>query len=56
VLLDEVAGRIAASLTVAYPPGVAVTMPGERFAADSTAVSYLRLFEESDKPVPRLRE
>jgi len=52
VPLDEVAGRIAASLIVVYPPGIAIMVPGERFAADSAAVAYLRLFEESDNQFP----
>lgn len=52
VSLDKVAGRVAASLIVVYPPGIAVMVPGERFAADSAAVAYLRLFEESDNQFP----
>jgi ornithine decarboxylase len=52
VPLDEVAGRIAASLIVVYPPGIAIMVPGERFALDSAAVEYLRLFEESDNRFP----
>jgi ornithine decarboxylase len=52
VPLDELAGRIAASLIVVYPPGIAIMVPGERFAADSAAVAYLRLFEESDNLFP----
>jgi ornithine decarboxylase len=52
VPLSEVAGRIAASLIVVYPPGIAVIVPGERFAADSAAVAYLQLFEDSDNRFP----
>jgi MFS transporter, NNP family, nitrate/nitrite transporter len=52
VPLDELAGRVAASLIVVYPPGIAIMVPGERFAADSAAVAYLRLFEENDKLFP----
>jgi arginine/lysine/ornithine decarboxylase len=52
VPLDELAGRVAASLVVVYPPGIAIMVPGERFAADSAAVAYLRLFEESDNQFP----
>lgn len=56
VPLDELAGRIAASLAasliVVYPPGIAIMVPGERFAADSAAVDYLRLFEVSDNLFP----
>ncbi len=52
VPLGELAGRIAASLIVVYPPGIAIMVPGERFAADSAAVEYLRLFEECDNRFP----
>jgi ornithine decarboxylase len=52
VPLGELAGRVAASLIVVYPPGIAIMVPGERFAADSAAVAYLRLFEESDNLFP----
>jgi ornithine decarboxylase len=52
VALEDLAGRIAASLIVVYPPGIAIMVPGERFAADSAAVGYLRLFEESDNLFP----
>jgi arginine/lysine/ornithine decarboxylase len=52
VALDDLAGRIAASLVVVYPPGIAIMVPGERFAEDSAAVAYLRLFEESDNLFP----
>ncbi len=52
VPLDELAGRVAASLIVVYPPGIAIMVPGERFPADSAAVAYLRLFEESDNQFP----
>jgi len=50
--LDELAGRIAAALIVVYPPGIAVQVPGERFASDSAAVAYLRLFEHYDNLFP----
>jgi ornithine decarboxylase len=52
VSLDEVAGRIVASLIVVYPPGIAIMVPGERFDAHSAAVAYLRLFEDHDDLFP----
>jgi ornithine decarboxylase len=52
VPLDELAGRVAASLIVVYPPGIAIMVPGERFAKDSAAVAYLKLFEENDNLYP----
>ena len=50
--LDELAGRIAAALVVVYPPGIAIQVPGERYASDSAAVAYLRMFEENDNRFP----
>jgi len=50
--LEELSGRIAATLIVVYPPGIAVMVPGERFAEGSAATAYLRLFEESDNLFP----
>ena len=50
--LDELHGRIAATLIVVYPPGIALMVPGERFAEGSAATAYLRLFEESDNLFP----
>jgi ornithine decarboxylase len=52
VPLDDLAGRTAACLIVVYPPGIAVMVPGERFAPGSPAIDYLRLFEESDNRFP----
>jgi ornithine decarboxylase len=52
VPLNELAGRIAASLIVVYPPGIAIMVPGERFSPDSAAVAYLKLFEDSDNLFP----
>ena len=48
VPIDEVHGRIAATLALVYPPGIGVAVPGERW--DERAVpmiAYLKLFEES---------
>jgi len=50
--LDQVVGRVAATLIVVYPPGIAVMVPGERFAPDSAATAYLRLFEDNDNRFP----
>ena len=50
--LDELSGRIAATLIVVYPPGIALMVPGERFAEGSAAIAYLRLFEENDNLFP----
>lgn len=50
--LSDIADREAASLVVVYPPGIALQVPGERYAPDSAAVEYLRLFEENDNRFP----
>jgi arginine/lysine/ornithine decarboxylase len=52
VPLDQLGGRVAACLVVVYPPGIAIMVPGERFAPASAAVAYLKLFEESDNRFP----
>jgi ornithine decarboxylase len=52
VALDEVAGRIAATLVVVYPPGLAVMVPGERYGDESAAVRYLQLFQAFDNRFP----
>jgi ornithine decarboxylase len=54
VPLASAAGRIAANLIVAYPPGIGVIVPGERFGADSAAIAYLSMFEELDNRFPGL--
>ena len=50
--LDELSARIAATLIVVYPPGIALVVPGERLSEGSAATAYLRLFEESDNVFP----
>jgi ornithine decarboxylase len=52
IQLDELSGGIAATLSVVYPPGIVLMVPGERFAGGSAATAYLRLFEESDSLFP----
>ncbi|WP_395665359.1 Orn/Lys/Arg decarboxylase N-terminal domain-containing protein [Methylocella sp.] len=50
--LDEIAGRIATTLFVVYPPGIASVVPGERISADSPALAYLKMFERSANLFP----
>jgi ornithine decarboxylase len=46
--LDEVQGRIAATLNLVYPPGIAVVVPGERYTERcKPMLDYFRMFEES---------
>ena len=53
VSLDDIKGRIAATLALIYPPGIGVVVPGERW--DDRAqpmLDYFRLFEESFNRFP----
>ncbi len=53
VPLDEVGGRIAATLWVVYPPGIATIIPGERLDARARPmVDYLRAFERAANRFP----
>ena len=52
----ELDGRIATTLWVVYPPGIATIVPGERIGGRSKPmVDYLKMFEKSANAVPRLR-
>ena len=51
--LDRIAGRIAATLMLVYPPGIATVLPGERL--DDRAkpmLDYLKLFERGANLFP----
>lgn len=46
VPLEETAGRIAATLWLVYPPGIATVIPGERLPKQgSPQIAYLTAFE-----------
>jgi ornithine decarboxylase len=48
VPIQEVHGRIAATMALVYPPGIGVVVPGERWDDRAAPmIAYLRLFEES---------
>jgi len=48
VPIDEVAGRVAATMALVYPPGIGVVVPGERWDERAAPmIAYLKLFEES---------
>jgi arginine/lysine/ornithine decarboxylase len=48
VPIGEVAGRIAATMALVYPPGIGVVVPGERWDERAAPmIAYLELFEES---------
>jgi ornithine decarboxylase/arginine decarboxylase len=51
--LDELRGRIAATLWVVYPPGIATIIPGERLtAAAQPMLDYLKVFERGANLFP----
>jgi ornithine decarboxylase len=53
VPMDEVKGRIAATLALIYPPGIGIVIPGERY--DDRAqpmIDYFLAFEESCNRFP----
>ena len=51
--LDELEGRIATTLWVVYPPGIATIIPGERLDARSRPmIDYLRAFERAANRFP----
>jgi ornithine decarboxylase len=53
VPLDEIKGRIAATLALVYPPGIGVIMPGERY--DDRAqpmINYFKMFEITNNMFP----
>jgi len=48
VPIDQVHGRIAATMALVYPPGIGVMIPGERWDDRAAPmIAYLKLFEES---------
>ena len=51
--LTEIKGRIAATLAVAYPPGVGMIVPGERYdEATQPVLDYLAMLEEAANLFP----
>lgn len=51
--LDEIEGRIATTLFVVYPPGIATIVPGERLCARAKPmIDYLKMFERSANLFP----
>ena len=48
VPIDEVGGRVAATMALVYPPGIGVVVPGERWDERAAPmIAYLKLFEDS---------
>jgi ornithine decarboxylase len=51
--IDAIAGRIATTPFVVYPPGIATIVPGERLTERAKPmIEYLRMFEESFNRFP----
>jgi arginine/lysine/ornithine decarboxylase len=51
--IDEVEGRIATTLWVVYPPGIATIIPGERLCERAKPMlDYLKMFEKSANLFP----
>ena len=51
--LDRLAGRIATTLFVVYPPGIATIVPGERLGARAAPMlEYLKMFERGANLFP----
>ena len=51
--IDEIEGRVAATLFVVYPPGIATIVPGERLSERARPmVDYLKVFERSSNLFP----
>ncbi len=51
--IDEIEGRIAATLMLVYPPGIATVVPGERFNQKAKPIlDYFKVFEKASNLFP----
>ncbi len=51
--IDEIEGRIATTLFVVYPPGIATIVPGERLDERARPmIDYLKAFERASNLFP----
>ena len=51
--IDRIEGRIAATLFVVYPPGIATIVPGERLSERARPmIDYIKMFERSSNVFP----
>jgi ornithine decarboxylase len=51
--IDKISGRIAATLMLVYPPGIATIVPGERLDQRAAPmIDYLLMFEEAENRFP----
>ena len=53
--IDQIRGRVAATLMLVYPPGIATVIPGERVGRQSSPmIDYLLSFERAENMFPGL--
>jgi ornithine decarboxylase len=53
VPIDQIEGRVATTLFVVYPPGIATIVPGERIDERSRPMlEYLKMFERAANLFP----
>jgi len=53
VPIDEATGRVAATLALVYPPGIAVVVPGERYDEKARPMlEYFKMFERGGNQFP----
>jgi ornithine decarboxylase len=51
--IEQISGRIAATLALVYPPGIGVVVPGERYDERALPMlDYFRMFEEGGNRFP----
>ncbi len=51
--IEQISGRIAATLALVYPPGIGVVVPGERYDERALPMlDYFRVFEEGGNRFP----
>ncbi|HTV31985.1 MAG TPA: Orn/Lys/Arg decarboxylase N-terminal domain-containing protein [Methylocella sp.] len=51
--IDQIEGRVATTLFVVYPPGIATIVPGERLSERAKPmIEYLKVFEQSANKFP----
>jgi ornithine decarboxylase len=51
--IDQIAGRIATTLMLVYPPGIATIVPGERLDERARPmIAYLQMFERAAREFP----
>lgn len=53
VPMEEISGRVAATMALVYPPGIGVILPGERYDEKcEPTIKYFEMFQETNKKFP----